>query len=88
VPVARSITLAGVTVTEDEARNIVTTLVTDDTPPALELANRITTCLELNMRHVSLDAFERSTLLAVLEDPPDSLVELRGALARDDPDRQ
>ena len=29
---------------------------------------------------MSLDAFERSTLLAVLEDPPDSLAELRGAL--------
>jgi hypothetical protein len=32
---------------------------------------------------IALTPAERGAILAVLEDPPDGLVELRGALARD-----
>jgi hypothetical protein len=42
--------IAGVPVTELDARGIVTTLVSDGTPQALDLANGITTCLELSTR--------------------------------------
>lgn len=79
--------LAGVPVTEDDARGLVTTLVSDGTPQALNLADRITTCLEMSVRMMALDAQERSVLLAVLDDPPDGLAELRGKLARDHRDR-
>jgi hypothetical protein len=76
-----SITMAGVPVSEDDARNLVTTLVSDGTPQALSLADRLTTCLEMSVRMMALDPQERDTLLAVLEDPPESLAELRGKLA-------
>ena len=36
---------------------------------------------------VALEPEEREAILAVLEDPPAGLVELRGALARDQRDR-
>lgn len=73
--------LAGIPISDDDARNIVTALVTDDTPPALNLANRITTGIELGFLNLALDAQERSTLLAVLGDPPDDLSEFRQRLA-------
>jgi hypothetical protein len=76
----KSITVCGVPVSEADARNLVTTLVGDGTSPPLDLANRITTCLEMNVTVMALDAQERNTLLAVLEDPPDSLAGLRGVL--------
>lgn len=83
-----SITMAGIPVSEDDARNIVTTLVSDGTPHAIALADRLTTCLEMNVRVMALDVWERTTLLAVLEDPPETFAELRGALARDQCDSQ
>ena len=71
-----------------DARGIVTTLVSDGTPQALDLANRITTCLELSTRDMELNVYERNTLLAVLEAPPDGILsELRGVLDRDHRDR-
>ena len=76
--------LAGIPISDDEARNIVTALVTDDTPSALSLASRITTGVELGFLNLALDARERSTLLAVLEDPPDDLVDFRTNLAGSD----
>ena len=80
-------TMAGVSVDEHDVRGLVTSLVSDGTPQALFLANRIATCLDMNASYVELDPLERGTLLDVLCDPPDSLVELRGALARDHGDR-
>ena len=79
--------LAGITISDNDARNPVTTLVADNTPQGLDLANRMTTCLEMNVDVMDLDAQECSTLLAVLEDPPDGLAELRGVLARDHRDQ-
>jgi hypothetical protein len=78
--------IAGAPVTERDAREIITTLVSDGTPHALDLANRITTCLELNTRDMELNVYERNTLLAVLESPPDSLAMLRDMLLSDDRD--
>jgi hypothetical protein len=74
--------LAGIPVRDDQARRIVTALVTDDTPQALNLANRITTGIELGFLNLTVDAQERSTLLAVLENPPDELSEFRNTLDR------
>ena len=73
----------GSALSELDARGIVTTLVSDGTPQALDLANRTTTCLELSTRDMDLDVYERDTLFAVLEAPPDSLAVLRGMLLSD-----
>ena len=73
--------LAGIPISDPDARELVTRLVTDGTPPALELAHRITTCLYFNEFTMDLSAPERNTLLAVLDDPPGTLRELRGFLA-------
>ena len=43
----------------------------------------------MNVELIALDAQERSSVLAVLEDPPDgNLSDLRGVLARDHCDRE
>ncbi len=81
-----SITISGLTVSADDAQRLVTTLIVDGTPTAIALADRITTCLQMNVE-LELDASERDAVLAVLEDPPDSLAEFRAALARDHRDR-
>jgi len=75
--------IAGIPISELDARGIVTTLVSDGTPQALDLANRITTCLEFSTRDMDLNVYERNTLLAVLEAPPDSPDVLRGMLLSD-----
>ena len=75
--------IAGVPISDRDGRDLVTSLVSDNAPRALALANRIQTCIELGNVKVALDAQERTTLLAVLEDPPETLAELRGVLARD-----
>ena len=77
-----SITISGHSVPVADAQRLVTTLIVDGTPTALGVANRLTTCLQMNVE-VDLDAQERATVLAVLEDPPDGLTMLRGALMRD-----
>ena len=79
--------IAGIPVTELDARGFVTTLVSDGTPQALDLANRITTCLELSTRDMDLNVYERDTLLAVLEAPPDSLAVLGDMLLSNRSDR-
>ena len=75
--------IAGIPVSELDARGIVTTLISDCTPQAFDLANRITTCLDLNTRDMDLNVYERDMLLAVLEAPRGSLVVLRGMLLSD-----
>ena len=43
--------------------------------------------VERELYAVALTAAERDAILAVLEDPPEGLAELRGALARNQRDR-
>jgi uncharacterized protein (DUF1778 family) len=59
----------------------------------LKLASKIDHALELETVILetvilALSPAERDTLLGVLDDPPDGLAELLGALARDHADRQ
>ena len=84
--VSDSIMISGHSVPVEDAQRLVTTLIVDGTPTALGVANRLTTCLQMNVE-VELDAQERTAVLAVLEDPPDGLAGLRGALARDHRER-
>ena len=53
-------------------------LVDDD-----ELAAKLRGALERGARILALDDAERDALLAALDDPPDTLAELRGVLLRD-----
>jgi hypothetical protein len=43
--------------------------------------------VERDLYAVALEPAERDAILAVLEDPPDGLAELRGVLARDQRER-
>ena len=77
------IRLYGVPVPEDDARNLVTTLLADGSEDALEAA-RISRALEVDAALVALSVEQRDASLASLEDAStDGLAELRGALARD-----
>jgi hypothetical protein len=49
----------------------------------LELAERIDRGIDDGTHVLALAPFERATLLGVPDDPPESLAELRGALARE-----
>jgi len=69
--------------TDTEVRALVTTLVADGDPAGMKAAPTIAHALENGAVLVALDEADRDILLAVLEDPPDSLAELRGALAKD-----
>ena len=75
--------LEGIPISDEHAREIATALVADDTARALDLANRITTCLRFRAISMDLTGRERATLLAVLDDPDDEVGDLRGVLARD-----
>jgi hypothetical protein len=44
--------------------------------------------LSLQAKLIALSPFERDTILSILDDPPDGLVELRGVLASDHRRRQ
>jgi hypothetical protein len=75
--------LFGVPVSPDDARALVTTLITEGTAPAFAAAARIGQALERGVRVVGLEPRQRDAVLATLESPPDGLAELRGALIRD-----
>lgn len=75
--------LFGVPVSPDDARALVTTLITEGTAPAFAAAARISQALERGVRVVGLEPRQRDAVLATLESPPDGLAELRGALIRD-----
>ena len=78
-----SISISDLTVSADDARQLVTALLVNGTPSSLMTAERITTCLETRVR-LEPTARERNTILSVLTAPRDGLVELRGRLARAD----
>ena len=59
---------------------LIATLLADGTPDALTAAAQLTKGVERDLYAVGLTREERMAVLACLEDPPDGLVELRGAL--------
>jgi hypothetical protein len=75
--------IAGIPIADDHAREIVTALVGDGDPRALDLATRISICLEFRTISVDLSGPEHTTLLAVLDDSADPFADLRGVLACD-----
>ena len=70
-------------ITDDDARWLVTRLFRDAHASAVSAALMITRGVELDLYAVALTPAERNAILGVLDDPPDSLAELRGALVRD-----
>lgn len=79
--------LYGIPVTDADARHLVATLIADGGPDAIAAAEIIGKGVDRDLYAVGLDPQMRDAILAVLEDPPDGLVELRGKLARDHADR-
>ncbi len=75
--------LYGVSVTAENARHLVASLFADGSPAAMSAAAMIQKGVERDLYAVGLSREERDAILAVLEEPPESLADLRGALARD-----
>jgi hypothetical protein len=81
------LTLNGVPVTAENARHIIASLFADGSPAAMSAAAMIQKGVDRDLYAIALEPEERDAILAVLEDPPDGLVELLGVLARDHCDR-
>jgi hypothetical protein len=77
------LTLYGVSVSAENARHIVATLILDGSPDALAAAEMINKGVDRDLYAVALTPAMRDAMLSVLEDPPEGLVELRGVLPRD-----
>jgi hypothetical protein len=74
----------GVSITADEARSLVASLVGTGRPAALSAAARITSTLERGSGLVALEPQQRDAILHVLEAPrSEGLVELRTRLGED-----
>ncbi len=80
--------LYGVPVTPENARDLVASLIADGGRHALSAAEEIQKGLDRQLYAVGLERVQRDAILAVLEDPPPGLEELRGVLARDHRDRR
>ena len=65
----------------------VASLFADGSPAAMSAAAMIQKGVDRDLYAVALEPEERDAILAVLEDPPAGLEELRGVLARDQRDR-
>ena len=81
------LTLYGVSVTAENARHLVASLIADGSADALDAAETIAYAVSRGSDAVALPPGSRDAILSVLEDPPEGLVELRDALARDQRDR-
>jgi hypothetical protein len=79
--------LLGIAFSDEDARHLIATLLGEGTPDALAAAAQRSKGVERNLSAVGLSPGEPAAVLACLEDPPDGLVELRGALLRDHRDR-
>lgn len=79
--------LAGIPISDDDLRTIVDLLLRLGRADDLDLAARLERGLTEGTKLLALTHAERDTLLSVLDDPPDSLVELRGILAREHRER-
>lgn len=77
----------GIPVDEPDARRLVASLVAEGTPAAISAANMIGKGVDRGLYAIGLARDERDAVLAVREEPPASLAELRGALGRDHRDR-
>ena len=82
------LTLCGVSVTAENARHIIASLFADGSPAAMSAAAMIQKGVDRDLYAITLEPEERHAILAVLEDPPTGLEDLRGRLARDNRDRQ
>ena len=83
VTIGDVIYLYGCPVSVQDARTLVTQLVVDGRPDAIGAAGQIEHALQLDRVMAGLSPDQRSAVLRALADPPDGLLELRGALARD-----
>ena len=81
------LTLYGVSVTAENARHTVASLFADGSPAAMSAAAMIQKGVDRDLYAIVLEPEERDAILALLEDPPDGLVELRCALAGDHRER-
>lgn len=72
--------LLGIPISDDDGRHLVATLLVEGTPDALSAGAQLSKGVERDLYAVGLTREERTAVLACLEDPPDGLVELRGAL--------
>jgi hypothetical protein len=81
------LTLYGVAVTAENARHIVASLFADGSPASMSAAPMIQKGVERDLYAVALEPAERDAILAVLEEPPERLADLRGVLARDQRER-
>jgi hypothetical protein len=75
--------LYGIPVAPEDARHLIATLLADRSPDALSAAEMISKGVERELYAIALRPEERDAMLSVLENPPESLAELRGALAWD-----
>jgi len=73
----------GYSVTPEDARNLVATLLAAGSDDARTAAASIARALDGGGGLVGLDDGERDAVFFALIDPPEGLVELRGALSRD-----
>jgi hypothetical protein len=72
--------LWGIPVDREDAKALVATLIADGSPDAVAAAKRIGSRLDQGSDGlVALEPQHRDAIIAVLEDPPDGLNELRGA---------
>jgi hypothetical protein len=81
------LTRFGVSVTAENARHLVATLIADGGPDQLAAANMIQKGVDRDLYAIAPKPEERDAILSVLEDPPPGLEDLRGVLARDQRDR-
>jgi hypothetical protein len=79
--------LFGCSISPADAFTIVDLLQSHGRAVDLETAATIESGLQRNLVVIGLNAVERDAILAALDDPPASLVELHRALTRDQQDR-
>ena len=75
--------LAGLEISDQDCFTLIDLLSRVGRADDVLVAERIDCALNVEAANLPLSAVERDTLLGVLDDPPETLFELRGALARD-----
>ena len=75
--------LAGIPISVEDVGWIIQHLYRDARADAMQLAIRLDAALDRDTAVLALDHAERHCILSVLDDPPDSLLELRGVLMRE-----
>jgi hypothetical protein len=80
--------MAGIEVSGNDGRTLVDLLLRIGRDADLALAHRIERAYSRQVLILALSPEESELLLGVLDDPPESLAELRWVLARDHGDRQ